>query len=93
MRLQLDTTTLTPADGGRVTAPSSSGAPDDVRAGERRAANTDSIGISGTSAALSQLSGERAERIQQLTSAVRAGTYGVSGAAISNAIVTQAFTQ
>jgi anti-sigma28 factor (negative regulator of flagellin synthesis) len=93
MRLQLDTSTLTPADSGRVASPASSGAPSDVRAGERRTANTDSIGISGTSAALSQISGERAERIQQLTSAVRAGTYRVSGTAIGNAVVAQAFTQ
>jgi hypothetical protein len=93
MRLQLDTSTLTAPDSGRIASPGAPGTTGDTRAGGRQAKNIDSIGISGTSAALGQISSERAHRIQQLTTAVRAGTYSVSGAAISSTIVSQAFTE
>ena len=48
---------------------------------------SDSIQISGPSSALSQLSNDRAARIQQLTAQVQAGSYNVAGSQVSRAIV------
>lgn len=93
MRLQLDSFAAGATDGARVGQVATPGANSGSRAtpGRDIDAAGDSIGISGTSSALSRLSGARADRIQQLTSAVRAGTYQVPGAALSGAIVSQAF--
>ena len=87
MRLQLDSSTLSPAEGGRVTPAALSGTSPGSRAAAVRVSGADSIGLSGASVALSRLAGERTERIQQLTAAVRGGTYQVPSAAIGASIL------
>jgi hypothetical protein len=88
MRLQLDTSTSSLGDSSRVASPS---APSSSAASASlvREKGTDSIGISGPSAALGRLAADRASRIQQLTATVRAGTYSVPGSAIGSAIIAQ----
>jgi hypothetical protein len=93
MRLQLDSSAVTSADSTRVASAASAGLRSGSRTADRTSPNTDSIGISGTSAALSRLSGERTQRIQQLATEVRAGSYSVPGAAIAGAILAQASAQ
>src|SRR5882724_7881093 len=97
MRLHLDSSTVssavTSADSGRVAPVPSSTASPDVREADRAEPNTDSIGISGTSTALGRIAEARAQRIKQLTGAVRTGTYSVSGAVVARAILSQAFTE
>jgi anti-sigma28 factor (negative regulator of flagellin synthesis) len=88
MRLQLDSTALGSAESRPIQQSSGLGqtagrTPDGARSG-------DSVGISGTSAALSRLSADRAARIQQLTAAVRNDTYKVPAAALGQAILAQA---
>jgi anti-sigma28 factor (negative regulator of flagellin synthesis) len=90
MRLQLDSSTVTSADNARIASTASAGARTGSRTVDRVGTNTDSIGISGTSAALSRLSGERTERIQQLATAVRAGSYNIPSAAIASTLLAQA---
>jgi hypothetical protein len=93
MRLQLDSSAVTSADNARIASTATAGARPGSRTADRSGPNTDSIGISGTSAALSRLSGERSDRIQQLATAVRAGSYNIPGAAIASALVAQASAQ
>src|SRR6266581_1630964 len=92
MRLQLDSSASGLADSGRVAPSAATEASPASRAEGSRGSNTDSIGLSGTSAALNRFFGERSDRIQQLTDAVRSGTYSVPSAAVSGAIVAQGFT-
>ena len=47
----------------------------------------DSVALSGPSAALSRLAADRAARVQQLSAAVRSGSYSVSSAAIGSALL------
>lgn len=93
MRLQLDpavtgseiTNAGTIGHAGAVTgaASSSSRVKTDSTSG-------DSIRISGPTAALNSLATSRAARIQQLTAAVQGGTYQVSGALVSRAMIADA---
>lgn len=93
MRLQLDTA-LT---GNGIAGSAETGQASAV--GSSRAARTnggasggDSIQISGPSSALSQLSVDRAARLQQLTAIVQGGSYQVSGAQVSRALVENALS-
>jgi len=91
MRLQLDPSTSGLADSGQVSSTAAVGSSAASRASASRDQDVDSIGISGASAAVGRLAGQRAERIQQLAGAVRSGTYQVPSAAVSAAIVAQGF--
>ena len=88
MRLQLDSSTR-PADSTLI-APAGSGTFSGGSTEPAGGRSGDSIGISGISLALNQLSTDRTSRIQQLTASVRSGEYGVSSAAVSSAIVAYA---
>jgi anti-sigma28 factor (negative regulator of flagellin synthesis) len=89
MRLQLDSAIARPADTGQSNPIGGSGSSAGVR-GPDNSGSSDSIAISGPSAALSQLSSQRAARIEQLSAAVGSGAYFVSSSAIGSAIVAQA---
>ena len=88
MRLKLDSSVPRPADSGQISSPHA-GSLAASRA-QDSASSGDSIGISGPSAALGRLSGERTARIQQLTTAVRDDTYRVPSALIGKALLAQA---
>ena len=88
MRLQLDSSVLRPADSGQAIAPHTG--PAAASRTQDSAGSGDSIGISGPSAALGRLSGERTVRIQQLTTAVRGDTYRIPAALVGKAILAQA---
>ena len=87
MRLNLDTALLQTPDTGMTAAVSrtSSAGRSSIATGAG-----DSIGISGVSTTLAQMSGERAARMQVLAAAVAANTYDVSAAAIAGSILRQA---
>jgi anti-sigma28 factor (negative regulator of flagellin synthesis) len=95
MRLHLDPATTQPADTGQApsiangsaTAASASSA--SIR-GQSSSGSGDSIAISGPSAALSQLSSQRAARLESLSAAVGNGSYQVPSSAIGGAIVAHA---
>lgn len=52
--------------------------------------SNDSVSVSGPAAFLSQLSGEHAQRLESLSTAVKGGSYAPSGSAIAGAIVSAA---
>jgi anti-sigma28 factor (negative regulator of flagellin synthesis) len=86
MRLQLDSSQLSTVDNRPAEAVTDSG--QTSRAAYARGAGSgDSISLSGASNALNQFTTDRAARIQQLTAAVQNGSYKVSSAAVSSAIV------
>jgi anti-sigma28 factor (negative regulator of flagellin synthesis) len=91
MRLQLDSAIPRPADTGQSASIGSSGSSGGVR-GQDNSGSNDSIQISGPSAALGRLSSQRAERIAQVSAALRSGTYQISGSAIGSAIIAQAIS-
>lgn len=86
MRLQLESAISHSGDTAQVAAQGSRAS---GGAGQTRNGPADSIGISGPSAALSQFAADRAGRVQQLTQAVRSGSYQVPSTAISASIVDQ----
>jgi anti-sigma28 factor (negative regulator of flagellin synthesis) len=91
MRLQLDT--YLPGLNGSEGAAAAGSAVRSAGAGRTQASGSvDTASISTTSSLLSQLSTERAARIQQLTAAVRNGSYDVPSSTISHAIVQEAFS-
>ena len=85
MRLQLDSS----AGPGGVTgsAPSGSAAHATQTGSSTSADSQDSSSVSGPSSLLNNLSAERSARIQQLTASVQSGSYQISSAAVSRAIV------
>ena len=86
MRLQLDSSQLSTVDTRAAEAVAESAQAS--RAASSRGPGTgDSISLSGASNALNQFTTDRAARIQQLTAAVQNGSYKVSSAAVSSAIV------
>jgi anti-sigma28 factor (negative regulator of flagellin synthesis) len=89
MRLQLDTSVSSASETAQ-TAPAASGARNGSRGGD--ASPGDSISVSSPSSALNALSSERNVRIEQLSATVRSGQYQVSSAALSSAIIGQAFS-
>jgi anti-sigma28 factor (negative regulator of flagellin synthesis) len=89
MRLHLDSAIPRPADTGQSNAVAGSGSPGGVR-GQGSAGSTDSVAISGPSAALGLLASQRAARIEQLSAAIRSGAYQIPSSAIGSAIVAQA---
>jgi anti-sigma28 factor (negative regulator of flagellin synthesis) len=95
MRLHLNSQASTPADTAQ-TAPagspgsiSQSASSSQVKA-SAGSGSQDSIAISGPSSALASLTADRAARIDQITASVHAGTYQISSAALSGAIVAHA---
>ena len=94
MRLHLDSATTQPADTGPAAsiahASATAAASSKGIGGQSSSGSGDSIAISGPSAALSQFSAQRAARLQSLSVAVGNGSYQVSSAAISGAIVAHA---
>ena len=86
MRLHLDSAVPKSVEAGQSNSISGS-APGSGTRGLGSAASRDSVSVSGLSTALNLSSGERAARIQTLTAAVANGSYRVSSAAISSAIV------
>jgi anti-sigma28 factor (negative regulator of flagellin synthesis) len=96
MRLQLDPaltgTGITGAGETGQAVPAGGSGSDSRRIGGD-SAGADSIQISGPSSALNRLSADRTARIEQLTALVQNGSYGVSGAQVSQAIVDQAVSQ
>jgi anti-sigma28 factor (negative regulator of flagellin synthesis) len=86
MRLQLDTTGIQGA-GAAYGAESGS-----VRRDAASQAKTsgDSVGLTGVSRALQTDAANHSARLAALTAAVRGGSYSVSGANISQAIVSSA---
>lgn len=97
MRLQLDSASTGPGErigsagvsGGANVGSSGSAAPRDASSA---GGLQDSSSVSGTSTLLNNLSSERAVRVQQLTSLVQGGTYQISSAAVSQALVGQAIS-
>jgi anti-sigma28 factor (negative regulator of flagellin synthesis) len=86
MRLQLDSSSIGPGSvGGTAPAEASGHSAPGARATTGGA--QDSSAVSGTSALLNSLATERNSRIQQLTQSVQNGSYQVSSAAVSHAIV------
>ncbi len=86
MRLQLDSAQLSQVDNRPADAVSESG--QSGRGSSTTApAGDDSISLSGASNAVSQFATDRSARVQQLAAAVQGGTYQVSSAAVSAAIV------
>ena len=66
----------------------------DAKPASTAGSGSDSVQISGLAGQLSKTmqagSGNRAQRVSELTQAVRSGTYQVDGAAVSRAMVDQA---
>ena len=91
MRLEVDSATIRPQDTGGVTAAGAYGS--HSRAGVSNTGSSDSAQVSGTSQLLNSLSAERSSRIQQLSAAVRSGTYNVSSAAIGKALIGESAAQ
>lgn len=85
MRLQLDSTQLSSVDNRPAEAVGEAG--QSGRGHASAAGAGDSISLSGASSALSQFATDRAARVQRLTAAVQSGSYQVSSAAVSAAIV------
>jgi anti-sigma28 factor (negative regulator of flagellin synthesis) len=86
MRLQLDSSQLSTVGNQAAEAVADSGQA--ARGASSRGAGTgDSISLSGASNALNQFTADRSARIQQLTAAVQNGSYHVSSAALSSAII------
>jgi anti-sigma28 factor (negative regulator of flagellin synthesis) len=97
MRLHHDSASTVQVDSAQTSAVGSSGsvagAGSGSKAGVQRgeaAGSQDSIAISGPSSALNRLTGDRATRIEQLTAAVRAGSYQIGSSALSSSIVNHA---
>lgn len=89
MRLHLDSSSSALAGAGQTAGVQPLGSSSAPR-GSVGAAAGDSISLSGVSAALGRLAGDRAQRIGQLAAAVASGAYQPQSAAISRAIVAQA---
>lgn len=87
MRLQLDSTQLSSVENRPADAVAENGQAARAYSAKAGAGAGDSISLSGASSALSQMATERAAKIQQLTAAVRNGSYHVPSAAVSSAIV------
>jgi anti-sigma28 factor (negative regulator of flagellin synthesis) len=87
MRLEIDSATSQTQDAGGVSSAGAYGA--SSRAALADAANRDSAQVSGTSQILNNLATDRAARIQQLTLAVRNGTYNVPGALIAKSMISE----
>lgn len=90
MRLHLDSSATGPL-GVQSSSVSGSSSTSSGRSQDTHGSK-DSISISTTSAALSQIASDRASRIQQISNAITAGTYQVSSAAVGRALVAQAFS-
>jgi anti-sigma28 factor (negative regulator of flagellin synthesis) len=93
MRIHLDPATTHPVAAPPVDtsqAASIAAASSTAIRGPGNSASGDSIAISGTSAALSQIANQRAARLESLSAAVSSGAYQVSSSAISGAIVAHA---
>ncbi|MGD1070108.1 MAG: flagellar biosynthesis anti-sigma factor FlgM [Bryobacteraceae bacterium] len=90
MRLHLDPATTRPVDTGQATAIAGAAPASTAVRGQGNSGSGDSIAISGPSAALSQISSQRAARLESLSAAVGNGTYQVSSSAIGGAIVAHA---
>lgn len=85
MRLHLDTGSQLQ---GAAEAGAVAGARGSAASGARNLGGvTDSVGLSGPSAALNRFAQDRAARIQKLAAAVQNGSYQVTGAAVSRAMV------
>lgn len=91
MRLQLDSSSVAPGNAAGA-APAESSGQSGRSAGADASKTQDSSSISGTSSLLNNLSTQRAARIQQLTNQVQSGSYQVSSAAVSHALVGQAIS-
>ena len=92
MRLQLDAPvsgnvglTSAPADGA-----SAAGISGSTSSSRDSRTSPDTAFISGTSSVLAQVASDRAARIDQITASVQAGSYQISSAAISRAVVGEA---
>lgn len=91
MRLHLDTTNAGASTGapGAGAIGNPGGRTNDA-GGAGDGASPDRVAVSGASRAWAASFSDRAARIQQLTAAVRNGTYSVSSAALSQSIVASA---
>jgi anti-sigma28 factor (negative regulator of flagellin synthesis) len=92
MRLQLDSTPTGGLGGVGQAIPTGGPGSNASRVGPGSSGSGDSIQISGASSALNRLAADRAEQIQQLTSAVQSGSYQVSSSLVGNAIVEHGIT-
>jgi len=89
MRLQLNTSVSNASEAAPSSPAGGSASRGSTRAGDISGSG-DSTSVSSASAALNALSGERSNRIQQLSAAVQSGQYQVSSAALGSAIVSHA---
>jgi anti-sigma28 factor (negative regulator of flagellin synthesis) len=91
MRLQLDSTTVgseATKSGAILQSPAAEGADSaSSRVSSTVYGGQDSIQISGASSAVNRAETDRAAHIQQLTAAIQGGSYNVSSARVSSAIV------
>ena len=90
MRLQLDSTSLGSTGASQISSTENAGHGLKNSTASSASASGDSISISTTSNILGRASASRAARLEQLTQAVQSGTYRVSTAAVSRAIVSNA---
>ncbi len=93
MRLHLDTNSAAGANAAAAsTPPASTGKPNAgggiTLSGDSR--SRDHVAVSNASSAWSASFADRAAKVEQLSAAVRGGTYHVSSAAISQSIVASA---
>ena len=92
MRLQLDSTAAGGPGGVGQAIPAGGSGSNSIRIAPGSSGSGDSIEISGASSALNRLAADRAEQIQQLTSAVQSGSYQVSSSLVGSAIVEHGIT-
>jgi len=92
MRLQLDSTAAGGPGGVGQATPAGGSGSNGNRIGSGSSGSGDSIQISGASSALNRLAADRADQIQQLTSAVQSGSYQVSSSLVSTSIVEHGIT-
>jgi len=85
-----------PATPPQVNTRQSSSIASSISAGDTRdqgtSASSDSVSISTPAAVLGRLSGQRAQKLEGITAAVRSGSYAPSSSAIAGAIVAQAIS-
>ena len=89
MRLQLDSLSSRAAELAGTEATARPGTTASGNRVQADAAGQDSSYVSGPSGILNRLAADRADRLQQLAGLIQSGSYDVSAAAVSRAIVDQ----
>ncbi|HZL57376.1 MAG TPA: hypothetical protein VFC21_09855 [Bryobacteraceae bacterium] len=90
MRLHLDSGLTGSSDAARTSQLGSPATSVSAGGASRVSGSPDSVAISGPSSALNRLTADRDSRIEQLSAAVRSGSYRIPSAALSSAIVSSA---